>query len=184
MWPFSKKDSFDQILKTHLDDDFTVFACGKDAPRLRVVKEFEIANSLTLPNDFLEFSCSKLGGIYVEVKEAVWPKAKQFEVGPFWSFLRGLVVYGFAEGIPEFMDMRVQVKLFREQTESKNVPFMKILGDADVYCFDEAGMVLRWDHETGEFASQQKTFSRVFEAEVKELRARKDQKIAARQEKG
>jgi hypothetical protein len=184
MWPFGKKDSFDQVLKTNLDNDFSLFACGENPPSIQAIKEFENTFTITLPKDFRVFSMSRLGGIYIEAKESVWPKPKPYEVGPFWSFLYGIAVYGFAAGIPEFMDIRRQTTEFREFTQTKHVPFMKIMGDANVYCFDETGSISQWDHETGGFDSVTMNFLQVFEVEVKALAERKTRKIAESQKAG
>lgn len=118
------------------------------------------------------------GGIYVEVKESIWPKTKPYEVGPFWSFLRGMMVYGFAKDIPDFMDIRKQTQEFQERTGLKIVPFFKIIGDADVYCFDDQGQVCRWEHETGATKVIGKSFEEVFSEELAELKRRKERKKA------
>jgi hypothetical protein len=155
-----------------------VFACGKDAPAESVIQQFEQDIGFQLPQEFRIFSMSPLGGIYIDVKEHIWPRAKEYAVGPFWSFLYGMFVFGFAKDIPDWMDIRIHTRQFREETKTSLVPFLKILGDADIYCFDEHGSVRRWDHETGEAQRVEKSFREVFAHEVEQLRKRKDRKIA------
>jgi len=58
---------------------------------------------------------------------------------------------------------------------------LKIVGNADVFCFDRDGKLRRWDHETGEAAVQERNFTELFAFEVAELRKLKDRKIAERQ---
>ena len=168
-----------QVIRDHLDRDFRVFACGKNAPTLAVIRAFEKDLGCRLPEDFVEFSTSPLGGVYIEAKEAVWPRTKAHdEVAPYWSFLYGLMAYGFATGVPEWLNMRAQTLAFREETDSRLVPFLRVVGDADVYCFDEQARVCRWDHATGEAPAAGKVFPEVFVFEVAELRKRKDLKVA------
>jgi len=63
----------------------------------------------------------------------------RFEVGPFWSFLHALAVYGFAHDIPECMDMRRRAEAFRDAANDGHVPFLKIMSDPDLYCFGKDG---------------------------------------------
>ncbi|MBO0755783.1 MAG: hypothetical protein J2P54_07975 [Bradyrhizobiaceae bacterium] len=114
----------------------------------------------------------------------MWPHAREFEVGPFWSFLYGLAVYGFSPEIPEWLDIRRQADLFRRATDSTHVPFLKIMGDADLYCFDTNGGILRWEHETGEFCPLDKSFAGLLDFELGQLKARKERKKAERATRG
>lgn len=178
MWPFKRKSEYDLVLEKFIDGDFSMFACGKDAPAESAIREFEQVIGFSLPKDFRDFSKSPLGGIYIEVRPEIWPRAKAHEVGPFWSFLYGVFVFGFGKDIPDSMDIRSQTSEFQQNTQTKLVPFLKILGDADLYCFDEQGAVRRWDHETGQAELVNKTFAEVFANEVEELRKRKERKKA------
>lgn len=170
------KFDFNEILNKYLDGDFAVFACGESAPNENEVKDFEKKIGYRLPDDFREFSKSSLGGLYVEVKEDIWPRAKVYDVGPFWSFLYGLYVFGFAEDIPEWMDINKKFEEFQTDTGTQYTPFLKIIGDADVYCFNENGDIIRWNHETDELEAVNKSFTSLLDYELSELRKRKDKK--------
>ena len=179
MWPFTKpRDPFDEALKANLDKDFSVFAARDDAPKLKDIEAFEQWSGFRLPDDFRNYSCSKLGGIYVEVKDSVWPRAKKFEVGPFWTFLYGFFVYSFSPECPPWMNIRLETEKFRAGSKTLYVPCLKVMGDPDIYCFDERGLVRRWNHETGEAVPEDKTFTQVFEHEFSELKKRKVRKLA------
>ena len=91
------------------------------------------------------------------------------------------MVYGFAKEIPEMMDIRIQTGHFSEIMKGRYVPFLKVIGDADVYCFDEKQSIRRFRrfrHETGEMELVPKTFTEVLDFEVAELRKRKDRKLS------
>jgi len=171
---------FAGVLNTHLDWDFMVFPAGNDAPSELVFKEFENQIGFQLPDEFRLFSCSNLGGIYVEVKESVWPRHKEYDVGPYWSFLYGMFVYSLSSASPEWMDLKAKTPWFREHTGTNYVPFLKLIGVADIYCFDELGKVRQWDHETGKSPEVGKSFFEVFSYEVAELKKRKEMKKALR----
>jgi len=175
---FRKKFNAKPILDRYMDGDFELFACGKDAPAEKDVRAFEQIIGFGLPPEFVEFSTSPLGGVYIAVKEAIWSRPKAYAVGPFWSFLYGLHTMGFGKGIPEWMDIRIQTKKFKTDTGHNVVPFLKVIGDADVYCFDSRGETARWDHETDELKAQGKTFAEVLAYEVGELKDRKERKKA------
>lgn len=78
-------------------------ACMGNEPSEHDIKKFEHQYGINLPADFREFTMSPLGGLYMEVREEIWPRAKQYDIGPFWSFCRGIIVYGIANGIPDFL---------------------------------------------------------------------------------
>ena len=179
MW-FRRRNRFDEILREYVDGDFSVFAAGDNAPSDSVVGGFETSLGYGLPQDFREFSTSRLGGVYIAVKAELWPRPKEFSVGPFWSFLYGVMAYGFGAEIPEEMDMRIQTSKFKEATRIALAPFFKVIGDADVYCFDENQKIRRWDHEICQAKMIEKTFTEVFAYEVAELRKRKDRKLGER----
>jgi hypothetical protein len=74
--------------------------------------------------------------------------------------------------------MEHQAEKFRNEINAGYVPFMKIIGDADLYCFNKKGVIYRWDHELDEFNIIEKLFPELLEYEVAELRIRKDKKVA------
>jgi len=174
----ARKDKTQEILDKYLDADFSCFACGEDAPSEKELTELGKELGLQFPDEFIAHSTSKLGGIYIEVKEAIWPETKLYDVGPFWSFLRGLWVYGFGSAIPDWMNFAQAAKTFRQETGLQEVPFLKIIGDADVYCFAASGNIVRWNHELGEFDAINKSFFQLFEEEVRALKQRKERKKA------
>ncbi len=81
---------------------YQIVACMWNEPSEQDIKNFENQYGVNLPGDFGEFTMSPLGGLYMEVREEVWLRAKQYDIGPFWSFCHGIIVYGIANGIPDF----------------------------------------------------------------------------------
>jgi hypothetical protein len=130
-----------------------------------------------LPEEFIVHSTNKYGGVYVEVKEELWPRPKELDVGPFWSFLYGLYTLNIADGVPDFMNLQKNAREFQNDTEHKVIPFLKIVGDADAYCFDQRGAIVHWDHELNELEKQDKSFFEVLDFELGELAIRKDRKL-------
>jgi len=159
---------------------FDVVACQGNEPTEADVAAFEADAGFRLPGEFREFTMSPLGGLYMEVREELWPRPKLYDVGPFWTFLYGMKVFGIAEGIPEWLDIREQYKEFTANGFADLVPFLQLAGNADKYCFDSAGRIIRWSHEESENREQEPiTFSELLMREIRELEARKDRKIRA-----
>ena len=119
-------------------------SCMGNQPSETDVLEFESEAGFRLPDEFREFTKSPLGGLFMQVREKYWPRPKPHEVRPFWSFQYGLRVYGIARGIPDWLDIRVEYRVFRQAGFGELVPFLQVVGDADKYCFDADGRIIRW----------------------------------------
>src|SRR6516162_4164047 len=116
-------------------ESFEVFACQGNEPTEDDVAAFEEVVGFRLPDEFREFTTSPLGGLYVAVREELWPRPKEFDIGPAWSFAYGIKVFGIATDIPEWLDIRVQYREFQAEVMSGLVPFLQVECDADRYCF-------------------------------------------------
>ncbi|MDD2468078.1 MAG: SMI1/KNR4 family protein [Desulfobulbus sp.] len=160
------------------NSEFFVVSCKGVQPTEKDLTDFENEIGFRLPDEFREFTKSYLGGMYMEVKEELWPRPKEGDVGPFWSFLYALKVFGIAEGIPDWLDLRSQYREFSAEFEvSGLVPFLQIQGNADRYCFDQSGRILEYFHDDIEFPREvAQTFSELLLEEIKELEDRKEQK--------
>jgi len=162
---------------------FAVFTCQGDEPSEADIAAFEATIGFRLPHEFRQFTMSPLGGLYMEVKEELWPRPKLYDVGPFWSFLYGLKVFGIAEGIPEMLDIRVQTSRMAAAGFGHLVPFLQRIGDANQYCFNPSGQILDWDHEVPlESRVVDEPFSEVLLKEIRELEKRKEQKTRGEDE--
>jgi hypothetical protein len=111
------------------------------------------------------------------------PRPKEGHIGPFWSFLYGLKVFGIAQGIPDWLDLREQYRAFRDEGEDGLVPFLQREGDADRLCFDRAGRIVMWHHDdpTGNRVVEQ-TFPEVLLHEIGGLEERLQRKQASRRQ--
>ncbi len=58
------------------------------------------------------------------------------------------------------------------------LPILKVIGDADVYCFNPAGEIRRWMHEEDIFEPFEGSFFDLLEYEFKELDGRRKRKKA------
>lgn len=121
-------------------------ARGTNPPQMTLARSRWLA-AFRCPRAFREYTMSALGGTYIGVNEQVWPRPKALDVGPFWSFLYAIKVFGIAEGIPDWLDLRVQYQEFKEEGYGHLVPFLQVQGDADWYCFNSRGQIVQWQHE-------------------------------------
>ncbi len=158
---------------------YQVVACMGNEPSEQDVKRFEDEYRITLPEEFREFTMSPLGGMYMEVREELWPRAKAFDVGPFWSFCRGLIVYGIAEGIPDFLDIRLKTWELRDDGFMDYVPFLSVIGNGDeIFCFDRDNQIVLLDYyDTREATPVGGTFSECLMQQIAELEERKNRKL-------
>jgi len=158
---------------------FQIYACQGNEPSQADVAALEIETGFRLPEEFREFTMSPLGGLYMEVRESLWPRPKEYDVGPFWSFLYGLCVFGIAENIPDWLDLRRRLNEFRGEGGSNElVPFLKPIGDPDRYCFDAGGRIIHWSHEEPDERRQVPlSFGELLMSEIRKLEDRKDRKL-------
>ena len=115
----------------------------------------------------------------MEVREEIWPRAKQYDIGPFWSFCRGIIVYGIANGIPDFLDIREKTKELNDEGFTGFIPFLSIIGNGDeIFCFDKDNNIVLLDCYTpGEAAPVEGAFSDCLMKQIAELEERKNKKI-------
>jgi hypothetical protein len=173
--------SLDQVFAYFREYDrssFEVFACQGNEPSEDDIAAFEASVGFVLPGAFRQFTMSPLGGLYMAVKEDLWPRPKLYDVGPFWSFLYGLKVFGIAEGIPDVLDIRVQAAEMKKAGFSDIVPFFQRIDDANKYCFNQSGQIIDWDHEVpDERRVIDEAFPELLLREIRDLESRKDMKL-------
>ena len=157
---------------------FYVVACQGNEPTEVEVAAFEAIVGFRLPDEFRAFTMSPLGGLYMAVREKLWPRPRPYQVGPAWSFAYGLKVFGIAVDIPDWLDIQVQYRELSEEGFPELVPFLQVECDADRCCFDAAGRIVKWDHEQPELRELlTESFSDLLLSEIRALEARRDRKV-------
>jgi hypothetical protein len=175
---FGTKDHTEEIINLIWDrEKYYLVAAGKSAPSKKELKDFASSYGVTFPSEYLAHASGYWGGLYLEVREEFWPRHKVGDVGPFWSFLYGVFVHAYSEEAPEWMQLKPAADEFQEMGH-KVIPFLKVIGDADVYCFDSKGKIQRWSHEEDIFEPCDGTFFDVLRYEFLGLEDRRKQKIA------
>lgn len=158
-------------------DEYYLVAAGKDAPAKNEVLEVAASYGVQLPKDYLAHVTGQWGSPYLEIREHIWPRHKAGDVGPFWSFLYGLFVYAYSEEAPDWMHIRKAAEEFKAMGHQV-LPILKVIGDADVYCFDSKGNIQQWLHEEDSFRPFDGTFFDLLEQEFKDLDERRKRKKA------
>lgn len=165
-------------------ESFEVVACQGNEPTEADVAAFEAVVGFRLPDEFRQFTMSALGGLYMAVREELWPRPQAFQVGPAWSFAYGLKVFGIAAGIPDWLDIQVQYRELSDEGFPKLVPFLQVECDANRYCFDCEGRIIMWDHEQPEVREPlASNFSDLLLKEIHELEVRRDRKVRGEDQK-
>jgi hypothetical protein len=121
-------------------------------------------------------------GLYMEVREELWPRPQAYQVGPFWSFLYAIKVLGIARDIPDWLDVRVQYRKFLGAGHLGLVPFLQRVGDPDCYCFNASKKIILWNHEDPDHKELiHLSFSELLMKEIQELEERKNLKLKDKQ---
>ncbi len=160
------------ILDRYLTRDFRVFPMAEEPTSQQLVLSVAKKIGVTVPPEVLAHLAGQFPGVYVEAKEDVWPRAKEFAVGPFWSFLYGVHTYTASPESEEWMRMDVVAEYLYQETGEKVLPVLKVVGDADIYCINTQSSLVRFSHELGEFEPVELGFFELFEQEVRELTER------------
>jgi hypothetical protein len=176
--PKSPPDQTEAILGRHLDKDFIAFPMAELRQTLASVEAVSRKIDIAFPPEFSAHLCGRFPGVYVEVKEQVWPRQKLYDIGPFWSFLYGVHTFTSAPDSEPWMRLDHAAETFRSNTGHHAAPVLQVVGDANLYCVNAAGQLVHHDHETNELEPVPLDFWQLFEREISELRARKNKKTA------
>jgi hypothetical protein len=169
----SLPDQTEAILGKHLDGDFKVFPMAETKTDPTQIKSIGEQFGVQYPPELVAHLCGKFPGIYVEAKESIWPRPKEGDTGPFWSFLYALHSYTSAPGSEPWMRLSDAANTFQKHTGLKAAPVLRVVGDRDVYCVDPKGNIVRFRHEELRLEPVPLTFWELFDREVGELAQRK-----------
>ncbi|MGN5108358.1 hypothetical protein ACTG18_08835 [Aeromonas hydrophila] len=158
------------------DDDYYIVAAGDQAPTKNEVINLGEKYGVNFPEDYISHAMGDLGGFFIEVKEELWPYAEELSVAPFWEFLRGVYSYSYSEDAPEWMKISIAAEQFKDQGH-KVIPVFKVWADANVYCYNEEGRLVKYLHEENTFERVDKTWFELIEHELNELAERKNRKL-------
>ncbi|MGS1009386.1 SMI1/KNR4 family protein [Achromobacter anxifer] len=113
------------------------------APDAQAIAGLEAAVGFPLPAAFGAF-CQRTNGLCVMAREEVWPHAKEFEVGPAWTFWRGVVLLGIdAPELPEWASISAQQRQLAEAGLPGILPVLKVVGDGSrIWGVDQTGTVV------------------------------------------
>lgn len=173
--PFHEIESY---FRNYDKKSYEVFSQQGAEPSMVDVTAFESRIGFRFPAEFREFAVHPLGGLYMAVKAKLWPRARKYQVGPFWAFLYGLMVYSLSPQAPDWLQMSNAWGRISERGYPQLVPFLKVIGDPDPYCFTQDEKIVIWRHENpGEAEEVTKIFSQVLMLEICALEQRKEQKV-------
>ena len=175
-------DLTQEIVSRHLDADFTIYPLGEGRPSEKEVRAVGDDLGVRFPEGFVAHVCGWLPGCCILAREEVWPRPKPYDVGPFWTFLYGLHTFTPLRESADWMRLDVAGRQFQAQTGLAAAPILKVECDANVFCVDKGGSLLAYDHEENSLTSVGTDFWELFEREISELVARKNQLIREHRE--
>ncbi|MDR2105041.1 MAG: hypothetical protein LBP51_04720 [Deferribacteraceae bacterium] len=103
------QDKTMEILAKHLDKDFRVSPMAPNRTTIDDIVEVERVLSVKFPEEYAAHLIGEgaelLGerGLFIEVKQEVWPRPKQYDVGAFWSFLYAIHTYTASKESDDWM---------------------------------------------------------------------------------
>ena len=157
---------------------YTVVAQQGAEPTVDDVATFEKAIGFEFSDEFRDYLVHPLGGLVVEVVEKLWPRPKEFDVGPAWSFCFGLYAYSLSPEAPEWLSMQKAWDGMRVKGYPQYLPVLRLAGDADRYCLTKSGDLVIWRHETPDTPDAfDGDFLDALTYELTELEGRKNRKI-------
>lgn len=169
-----------EILDKYLDKDFRVFPMAPTQSTLEDIKAVEEELQVKFPEEYVAHLLGegaeflKERGLFIEIKEEVWPRPKQYDASSFGSFLYGLYTFSASKESSDWMQLRFAGKQFVEGTGIKAVPILQIIGDANIYCVNETGGIVRYIHDKKAMEEIKIDFWELFEKELSELKKRKE----------
>jgi hypothetical protein len=160
---------FEALLRCVIDNKtFNFTAARSGRPTESVVTAFEQTIGFGLPQDYRAFALSGFGCLFVEVNESVWPRPKEGAIVPAWHLKYALHVYGLSADVPAFMDIRKQFAGFSKGGR-RIVPFLRLEGSLDHYCFTPEGGIVLWRSDTRDTKPVDLTFTALLLKEITAL---------------
>ena len=172
----NSKDVTRDVVNKIWDGDYTIMAAGNAAPSKEAVMAYGAKHGIQFPEDYIAHSTGSLGGILVEVKEEVWPHAKQFEVALSWTFCRAVYSFAFSSEAPDWLQIEVARAHFEERGHQV-IPVLKVWSDPQVYCYNQSGNLVQYIHDEDIFEDVEMSWFEALEYELFELAKRKKDKI-------
>jgi hypothetical protein len=163
---------FEALLRCVVDKKtFNFIAAQSGRPSEPVVAAFEQTIGFRLPQDYRTFAMSGFGCLFVEVNESVWPRPNEGAIVPAWHLKCALYVYGLSADVPDFMDIRKQFAGFSKGGR-RIVPFLRLEGSLDHYCFSPEGGIVLWRSDTRDTQAVDLTFTALLLKEITTLQER------------
>ena len=172
-----------EILGKYLDKDFRVSPMAENKSTISDIKKIEEKLEIKFPEEYIAHLLAENAdvlverGIYIEVKEEIWARAKPYDVRPFWSFLYGIHTFTPSETSKDWMRLEIAGEQFISETGIKAVPILQVIGDANLYCVNENGKIVQYDHEQNDVEETTMNFWELLEKELAALKERKEMKI-------
>jgi hypothetical protein len=138
--------SLEEKLAALPDDTFRVFTASKEPTTETELAALDVETGIPLPRA-LHALLLRYGALAIEVKEEVWPRPKEFHVGPAWQFQYGVRVFGAGKGLPQ--ELRITSSITAETKQAAVVPYFKRIGAPWLGVFTKK-VVGTWAHDAFE----------------------------------
>lgn len=168
-----------EILNKYIDEDFIAYPMAEGKLDRKDLKAIENEMQIKIPDEYRAHLLGEFPGIYLEVKEHIWPRPKEGDVGPFWSFLYGIHTFTASRSSDEWMKIDAVASSYKDISGKLVLPILKVVGDIDIYFYDKDCNIIQYNHEENSFKNVKMSFWELFEREVSELFERKKNRVSA-----
>ena len=171
-------DRTSDLLGQHFDADFTAFPMAEHTATREMVAEIGERCGVVYPPEFIAHVTGRFPGLYVAVKEEVWPRPRPLDVGPFWTFLYGVHSFTPVAASEDWMRLDIAAERFKAQTGLSAAPVLRVIGDSNVFCISADGRLQEFDHELNSLTPLDLNFWDLLDRELAALADRKKRRLA------
>lgn len=143
-------ESIENYFRAYDKATYRVSAQQGSEPSDAEVRAFLTERAFPLVDELVAFLTHPLGGLYMDVSPDIWPEAREYEVGPAWTFMRGVMAYSLSSDTPEWLSLARRWEELSESGYPQYLPFFRVVSDADDYCLTKDGSIVILRHDAPE----------------------------------
>jgi len=163
-----------QIIDNYIDNEIEVEYYNDDIS-INIINKFEKEVEVKLPDDYINFALSNNFPISIFVKDEIWEEPSCGDLGPAWTFNRGLFFNSFSKNIHEDFYIPDLSREFNTESELNTIVFMNYSSDQSPFCFKENGKIYQFSSSGYELCEYEESFIDFFTNEIRDLVIRKNE---------
>jgi hypothetical protein len=148
------------------------------------VRAFISQHDFPIDDELVAILTHPLGGLFMDVSPDIWPESREYDVGPAWTFMRGVMAYTLSPDAPDWLSMARRREEMSALGYPQFLPFFRVIGEADDYCLTKDGRIVIWRHDDpDEPEPVSMSVTELIMHEIRELEQRAEQMKLRRRDK-